>query len=188
MYQEVCFNRGSKAGGGGGVNLGHSLSPPSHFMLATGLVVKGLNPGVNNNNNNIDNKWCLHKAFGKLALAKLRLNNWPIVFSHLDWQCLTIITIDKCRIPVRGVKHYSASFLLTPLFLNIGWWTKSTPLGPLPPSFLPARLISVGYQSVEWSNSLLFTPVFFSIGPWTNATPRTPPSQRVFFCPRKGQL
>ena len=24
---------------GGGVNLGHSLSPPSHFMLATGLRV-----------------------------------------------------------------------------------------------------------------------------------------------------
>ena len=24
-------------GGGGGVNVGHSLSPPSHFMLATGL-------------------------------------------------------------------------------------------------------------------------------------------------------
>ena len=23
--------------GGGGVNAGHSLSPPSHFMLATGL-------------------------------------------------------------------------------------------------------------------------------------------------------
>ena len=23
--------------GGGGVNVGHSLSPPSHFMLATGL-------------------------------------------------------------------------------------------------------------------------------------------------------
>ena len=37
MYQEVCFNRGTEAGAGGGVNAGHSLSPPSHFMLATGL-------------------------------------------------------------------------------------------------------------------------------------------------------
>ena len=36
MYQEVCFNRGTEAGGG--VNVGHSLSPPSHFMLATGLL------------------------------------------------------------------------------------------------------------------------------------------------------
>ena len=35
MYQEVCFNQGTEAGGG--VNVGHSLSPPSHFMLATGL-------------------------------------------------------------------------------------------------------------------------------------------------------
>ena len=26
-----------RGGGGGGVNAGHSLSPPSHFMLATGL-------------------------------------------------------------------------------------------------------------------------------------------------------
>ena len=26
MYQEVCFNRGTEAGGG--VNVGHSLSPP----------------------------------------------------------------------------------------------------------------------------------------------------------------
>ena len=36
MYQEVCFNPGTEAGEGG-VNAGHSLSPPSHFMLATGL-------------------------------------------------------------------------------------------------------------------------------------------------------
>ena len=36
MYQEVCFNRGTEAGGG--VNVGHSLSPSSHFMLATGLI------------------------------------------------------------------------------------------------------------------------------------------------------
>ena len=27
--------------GGGGVNVGHSLSPPSHFMLATGLERQG---------------------------------------------------------------------------------------------------------------------------------------------------
>ena len=26
-------------GGGGGVNVDHSLSPPSHFMLATGLYI-----------------------------------------------------------------------------------------------------------------------------------------------------
>ena len=31
------FNRGTEAGGG--VNVGHSLSPPSHFMLATGLIL-----------------------------------------------------------------------------------------------------------------------------------------------------
>ena len=37
MYQEVCFNQGTEAGEGG-VNAGHSLSPPSHFMLATGLT------------------------------------------------------------------------------------------------------------------------------------------------------
>ena len=35
MYQKVCFNQGTEAGGE--VNVGHSLSPPSHFMLATGL-------------------------------------------------------------------------------------------------------------------------------------------------------
>ena len=38
MYQEVCFNGASE--GGGGVNVGHSLSPPSHFMLATGLICR----------------------------------------------------------------------------------------------------------------------------------------------------
>ena len=46
MYQEVCFTRGTEAGGGE-VNVGHSHSPPqpppppppaSHFMLATGLT------------------------------------------------------------------------------------------------------------------------------------------------------
>ena len=36
MYQEVCFNQGTEAGGG--VNVGRSLSPPpSHFMFAKGL-------------------------------------------------------------------------------------------------------------------------------------------------------
>ena len=30
MYQEVCFNQGTEAGGG--VNVGHSLSPPSHHL------------------------------------------------------------------------------------------------------------------------------------------------------------
>ena len=39
MYQEVCFNRGTEARGGGGVNVGQSHSPSSHFMLATGLMV-----------------------------------------------------------------------------------------------------------------------------------------------------
>ena len=45
MYQEVYFNRGTEAGGGGGeggVNVGHSLSPPSHFVLATGLDYEDL--------------------------------------------------------------------------------------------------------------------------------------------------
>ena len=38
MYQEVCFNRGTEAGGRG-VNVGHSVSPPpGHFMPATGLL------------------------------------------------------------------------------------------------------------------------------------------------------
>ena len=34
---QVCFNQGNEAGGGRGVNVGQSLSPPSHFILATGL-------------------------------------------------------------------------------------------------------------------------------------------------------
>ena len=32
MYQEVCFNRGTEAGGG--VNVGHSLSPPPQSFYA----------------------------------------------------------------------------------------------------------------------------------------------------------
>ena len=32
MYQEVCFNRGTEAGGG--VNMGHSLSPPPQSFYA----------------------------------------------------------------------------------------------------------------------------------------------------------
>ena len=34
---KYALTEGAKREGGGGVNLGHSLSPPSHFMLATGL-------------------------------------------------------------------------------------------------------------------------------------------------------
>ena len=65
---------------------------------------------------------------------------------------------------------------------------KSTNLCEQDLSFLPANLISVGYQSVEWSSSLLFTPFCCSVFPCTKATPLTPPSQRVFFWPRSGQL
>ena len=40
MYQEVRFNRRTEAGGGGGgINVGHSLGSPCHFMLATRLYV-----------------------------------------------------------------------------------------------------------------------------------------------------
>ena len=93
-------------------------------------------------------------------MAKLRLNNLPIVFSHLDWQCLTITTIDKCRIPVRGVKHYSASFLLTPVFLNIGWWTKATPSDPsLPPSYLRGWSV---WDTSLWSEAILYFSRLFS--------------------------
>ena len=34
MYQEVCFNQGTEAGG---VMWATRSAPPSHFMLATGL-------------------------------------------------------------------------------------------------------------------------------------------------------
>ena len=33
----ACTKKYALRGEGGGVNMGHSLSPPSHFMLATGL-------------------------------------------------------------------------------------------------------------------------------------------------------
>ena len=39
MYQEVRLNRGTEARRGG-VNVGHLVSPTSHFMLATGLRFK----------------------------------------------------------------------------------------------------------------------------------------------------
>ena len=36
MYQEVCFNRGTEAGGGG-VNVGHSIAqPPQSFYACYG--------------------------------------------------------------------------------------------------------------------------------------------------------
>ena len=43
MYQEVCFNRGTEAGGGG-VNVGPRSAPLSHFMLATGLCCQETAP------------------------------------------------------------------------------------------------------------------------------------------------
>ena len=58
MYQEVCFNRGTEAGEGGGVNVGQSLSPSSHFMLATGLQ------GVTVNSVSILFSW--HKNLGRV--------------------------------------------------------------------------------------------------------------------------
>ena len=38
--KKYALTEGPKRGGGG-VNVGHSLSPPSHFMLATGLERQG---------------------------------------------------------------------------------------------------------------------------------------------------
>ena len=38
MYQEVCFNRGTEAGGRGG-NVGHSVSPPRSFYACYGPVM-----------------------------------------------------------------------------------------------------------------------------------------------------
>ena len=46
MYQEVCFNRGSKAGGGGKLIWATRSAPPSHFMLATGLLGTRLITGL----------------------------------------------------------------------------------------------------------------------------------------------
>ena len=58
MYQEVCFNRGTEAGGG--VNVGHSLSPHSHFMLATGLLCSAV---------------CCHHLHPSLLLAPLNFKS-----------------------------------------------------------------------------------------------------------------
>ena len=48
MYQVVCLNRGTEAegGGGGGMDVGYSLSPPSYFLLATGLPRLGMRCGL----------------------------------------------------------------------------------------------------------------------------------------------
>ena len=40
--KKYALTEGPKQGGGGGVNVGHSLSPPSHFMLVTGLILSTL--------------------------------------------------------------------------------------------------------------------------------------------------
>ena len=40
MYQEVCFNRGTEAGGGGKLMWATRSAPHSHFMPATGLDLK----------------------------------------------------------------------------------------------------------------------------------------------------
>ena len=40
--KKYALTEGPKRRGGGGVNVGHSLSLPSHFMLATGLKMKVL--------------------------------------------------------------------------------------------------------------------------------------------------
>lgn len=52
----------------------------------------------------------------------------------------------------------------------------------------PARFTSVGSQSEMWMSSRLFTPFCFSKGLATKLTPRMPPSHRVHFLPRSGQL
>lgn len=52
----------------------------------------------------------------------------------------------------------------------------------------PARCTSVGSQSVMCMSSRLFTPFCFSKGLATKPVPRMPPSHRVPFLPRSGQL
>ena len=70
MYQEVCFNRGTEAGGG--VNVGHSLSPSSRFMLATGLDSWACNIDIGSVNANLHN---LTTAWPVLLLVANQ--HWP---------------------------------------------------------------------------------------------------------------
>ena len=55
---------------------------------------------------------------------------------------------------------YFASFLLTPVFLNIGWWTKATPSDPsLPPSYLRGWSV---WDTSPWSEAILYFWRLFS--------------------------
>lgn len=60
--------------------------------------------------------------------------------------------------------------------------------GLVPLVLPPARSTSVGSQSEMCMSSRLFTPFCFSKGLATKPVPRMPPSHRVPFLPRSGQL
>ena len=111
------------------------------------------------------------------ACVKIREN---ISFSSTKFYSLSVLRLYLCI------------FVLA-CYLSANWSTGSC--APQCPWMevniffnLPARLTRVGYQSVIWKSSLHLTPVFWSILPWTRPTPLTPPSQRLPFCPRRGQL
>ena len=65
----------------------------------------------------------------------------------------------------------------------------SKPSSGLVPAVLPpASFTKVGSQSEMWMSSRVFTPFRFSKGLATKPTARTPPSHRLHFLPRRGQL
>lgn len=60
--------------------------------------------------------------------------------------------------------------------------------GLVPAVLPPASFTKVGSQSEMWMSSRVFTPFRFSKGLATKPTARTPPSHRLHFLPRRGQL
>ena len=106
MYQEVCFNRGTEAGGRGG-NVGHSVSPPPPVILcllracyeSDGTVRIGRHAVLLPINHNYNN-FC--DTLGFLNLTKKRNSESFFFFASLEnshlsarllWPALSYYTV-----------------------------------------------------------------------------------------------
>ena len=62
------LTEGQEREGGGGVNVGHSLSPPSHFLLATGLF----------------SKWKIVRDIGSLCAFKRQVKTYHLFYHSMQ--------------------------------------------------------------------------------------------------------
>ena len=126
--------------------------------------------------------WCIHTVFVKAFLFFFFFIFYLqaiLSFSHKSNPSQPVKML--LELLISEVKEEDGRYLMV-------FQTSKPSRGLVPFVLPPASFTKVGSQSEMWMSSRVFTPFRFSKGLATKPTPRTPPSHRLHFLPRRGQL